>query len=117
MNKKQKGAYGEFLARLVLRLKGYRILQKNYITGRGVGAGEIDIIAKKGRCIVFVEVKERKTKENALYAIKPEQQKRIIRAARNYMAKHKAYQNFDVRFDAVLVSNFCLTHIKNAWCL
>jgi len=115
MNKKQKGFWSEFLARFLLRLKGYVVLEKNYVTGRGTTAGEIDIIAKRGKTIVFVEVKERKTKENALYAIKPAQQKRIMTAAQNYLAKHKKYQGFDVRFDAVLVSGFAIEHIQNAW--
>ena len=116
MNKKQKGRMGEFLARLVLRLKGYQIIEKDYVTGRGTTAGEIDIVAKKKKTIVFAEVKERKTKERALYAIKPQQQKRILRAAENYLAKHKEYEGFDVRFDAILISGlFDVTHIKNAW--
>lgn len=47
------GARGERLARLYLRLHGYRILQRNY----RVAHKEIDIIAKKGSTVAFVEVK------------------------------------------------------------
>ena len=115
MNKKQKGNFAEFLVRLYLRLKGYKILEKNYITGRGTTAGEIDIIALKNKTIVFVEVKERRTIEDALYAIKPQQQKRLINAAKLYLAKHSRYQNFDVRFDAAFVSKLRIKHIPNAW--
>ena len=115
MNKKQTGNFAEFMARVYLRLKGYHILEKNYITGRGTTAGEIDIIALKKNVLVFVEVKNRKTLENALYAIKPQQQKRIINAAKFYLAKHSLYKKYDVRFDAVFVSGFKLKHILNAW--
>jgi len=115
MNKKQKGNFAEFYARCLLRLKGYRIIAKNFITGRGTTAGEIDIIALKQKTIVFVEVKERQTLENALYAIKPIQQKRIINAAKFYLARHAKYQTHDVRFDSVFVSKLKIKHIKNAW--
>ena len=115
MNKKQKGNFAEFYARLLLRLKGYRIIEKNFITGRGTTAGETDIIALKGKTLVFVEVKERKSLENALYAIKPIQQKRIINAAKFYLKHHAKYQSYDVRFDGVFVSKFKIKHIKNAW--
>ena len=115
MNKKQKGHFAEFYARMLLRIKGYQIKEKNFITGRGITAGEVDMIARKGHTLVFVEVKERQTLENALYAIKPAQQQRIINAAKFYIARHKQYQKYDIRFDAVFVSGLKIKHIKNAW--
>jgi len=116
MSNKTRGRRAEFLARIFLRLKGYRILQKNFITGRGTTAGEVDIIAQKKNMIVFVEVKARGRLENALYAIKAPQQKRILTAARVYLAKNQACRDFDVRFDAVLVFGlFKIRHIQNAW--
>jgi len=115
MNKKQKGNFAEFLARLTLRLKFYRIIEKNYVTGRGFGCGELDIVATLGKTIVFVEVKERQNLENALFAIKPLQQKRIVHAAELYLAQHKRFKGYNVRFDAVFVSGFKIKHIQNAW--
>ena len=115
MNKKQKGNLSELLARCLLRLKGYAILEKNYVTGRGMGAGEIDIIAHKKKTIVFVEVKNRKSFEKALYALKKQQQHRIEQAAMLYLAKHEMYQNHDVRFDVVLIGGWRVSHILNAW--
>ena len=115
MNKKQKGNFAEFYARLFLRLKGYKILGKNLVTGRGTTAGELDVVALKNKTLVFVEVKERKTLENALYAIKAAQQKRIVNAAKFYLSRHEKYQNYDVRFDAVFVSKLAIKHIQNAW--
>ena len=115
MNKKQKGNFAEFYARTLLRLKGYHVKEKNFITGKFTTAGEVDIIALKSKTLVFVEVKERQALENALYAIKPAQQKRIINAAKFYIARHSQYQSYDIRFDAVFVSGLKIKHIKNAW--
>ena len=115
MNKKQKGHLAEYYARMHLRLKGYTIQEKNFITGKGTTAGEIDIIALKAHRLIFVEVKERQTLEGALYSIKPAQRQRIINAAKFYIARHKQYQKYDIRFDAVFVSGLKIKHIKNAW--
>ncbi len=115
MNKKQKGNCAEFFARMMLRTKFYRIIETNYVTGRGVGCGEIDIVALFKKTLVFVEVKERKNLTDALYAISDSQRKRIIRAAEVYLARHPAFHGYDVRFDAVLVSGFRIKHIKNAY--
>lgn len=110
------GKLAEFLARLWLHCHGYRILAANYRTGRGTHAGEIDIIALRRNTIIFVEVKKRSGLDKAAYAIRPAQQQRIIRGAEAFLQKHPAYQNCDVRFDAVLVSfPLWIRHIKNAW--
>lgn len=110
------GKLAEFLARLWLHCHGYRILAANYRTGRGTHAGEIDIVALRRNTIIFVEVKKRSGLDKAAYAIRPAQQQRIIRGAEAFLQKHPAYQNCDVRFDAVLVSfPLWIRHIKNAW--
>lgn len=116
MNNKQSGIIAEFLARLYLRCKGYHILYKNKKRLYKTSAGEVDFIALKKHTLVFVEVKKRKTIEQARYAIKPTQQKRIISAAKLFMKQHPMYQTFNIRFDAVLVKfPFYIVHIKNAW--
>ena len=113
MNKKTTGLIGEFLARSLLRIKGYRIVEKNYVTGRGVGCGELDIVAQKKHTLIFIEVKSRKNISEAVYAIKPAQQRRIVRAAEVYLARHAKWRGFDVRFDAIFVSGWRIRHIKN----
>lgn len=116
MNNNFSGHFAEFLARCLFRLKGYRILAKNYVTGRGTTAGEIDFIACRFKTLVFVEVKKRKDMETAANAIKNSQRKRIRTAAENFVAKNPAYQNYDIRFDAVLISlPFHVKHIENAF--
>lgn len=116
MNNYHKGRRAEFLARIYMILHGYRIIKRNYVTGRGTTAGEIDFIAKRGHCIVFAEVKERQTLDSAAYAITAKQQQRLIRGAECFIKNNPQYQGFDLRFDAILiVLPFTIRHIKNAW--
>ncbi len=94
------GLTAEARARLWLRLKGYAILAQRY----RCPPGEIDIIACKGRVLCFVEVKARARLDLARAAIGPVQQRRIIRAAALWVGRHRRYEGFDMRFDAVLVA-------------
>lgn len=110
------GHIAEFAARMLFRFKGYRVVASNYVTGRGTGAGEIDFIAVRGSTIVFVEVKQRSSIEKAAYAILPAQQKRIWKAAENFVQRHPRYVEYNIRFDAVLVSlPFAICHVADAF--
>ena len=116
MNNNHDGKFAEFIARLYFRLKGYKIVAKNHKGALKMPAGEVDFIASKSKTLVFVEVKKRQTIEKASYAIKPAQQKRIVNAAKLFIKQNKSYQNFNVRFDAVLVAfPLKIVHIQNAW--
>lgn len=116
MNNYHKGKTAEFLARLYMILHGYRIIARNYVIGRGTNAGEIDFIARKGRLIVFIEVKQRQSLDLAAYAISPTQQKRLLNGARCFIKNNPQFQGFDIRFDAILiVLPWRIRHIKNAW--
>ena len=57
MDTKKVGNFGERIAEKYLRDKGYQILDKNFSFASGLQKGEIDIVAKKGETISFVEVK------------------------------------------------------------
>jgi putative endonuclease len=110
------GRSAEFIALQYLRLKGYELVGKNYITGHGTGAGEIDLIVQKNHTIVFVEVKKRKNLETASYAILPQQMQRIRKGAEAFLANHSYFCDYDVRFDAVLIESFFkIKHIENAF--
>jgi len=76
-NAEQRGQRAEVLAGIYLQLKGYRILERQFRSK----AGEIDLIARRGRRIAFVERKARATQEQAAWAVTPRQQARIARAA------------------------------------
>ncbi len=110
------GKTAEFIALQYLRLKGYSLVACNYITGRGTGAGEVDIIVKNTHTLVFVEVKKRTDLTTAAYAIKPAQISRIRRGAEAFLMLHKEYTNYDIRFDAILVESWLkIRHIENAF--
>ena len=104
------GLRAEALAALFLRLKGWRILARRY----KAGTGEIDIIARRGRTVIFVEVKARATREAALAAITPHAARRISAAARQWQSGRKDLRDATLRFDAVLVVPLRLPeHVSN----
>lgn len=106
------GLYAEALCRLVLRLKGYRILAIRYKSP----LGEIDIVALRRRCLVMVEVKARRSMQQAAEAIQPRQQQRLERAALDFLSHYPHLNGHDIRFDIMLVPSGRLpTHIQDAW--
>ena len=116
MNNYKHGKYAEFLARLYMRLHRFRIVARNYVSGRGTTAGEIDFIACRGKLLVFVEVKQRTSLDAAAYAISTAQQQRLIRGAQNFLKNNPQFNTFDLRFDAILIRfPLSIRHIPNAW--
>lgn len=114
MNKRQKGNLGENIAELYLRLKGYKILERNFF----VKGGEIDIIASKDDEIAIVEVKTRKDLSygEAKEAVTYYKKKSIIFATRCYINMKHLYDK-KIRFDVIEVylSKFKINHIKGAF--
>ena len=116
MNSYHYGRLAELIARIYMRLHGYHIVCQNYSSKRGTHVGEIDFIARRGKTLVFVEVKKRRSAQILPYAINKHQQQRIIMGAKHFLQRHKQYSGFDIRFDAILIClPFHLEHIKNAW--
>jgi putative endonuclease len=106
------GLRAETLAALFLRLKGFRILARRY----RAGSGEIDIIARRGATVIFVEVKARASREAALAALTPQGRRRIAAAARHWQAGRRDLGNATLRFDMVLIVPFRLPeHVINAF--
>ena len=106
------GLYSEFLARMYLRLHGYRILKSRYITGKNTNRAEIDIIAKRKNTIVFVEVKARQNIPAAWDAITPTQAARLRRAAETFLINKR--WNGNARFDVIVVCGHKIFWAKNA---
>lgn len=105
-----KGKWGEKIAAFYLRCKGYEILEKRFKTP----LGEIDILARKSKTLVAIEVKTRETLEKASLALTPFQKKRIERALLFYLAGKTSA--LDLRFDVVLISSWRWpSHIQGAW--
>ena len=108
----QIGLWSEFLARMYLRLHGYRILKSRYVTGKNTNRAEIDIIAKHKNTIVFVEVKARKNIESAWDAISTTQSARLRRAAETYLIQN--HWMGGARFDVIIVCGHKIYWAKNA---
>ena len=108
----REGLWAETAAAWRLRLKGYRILARRFKTS----VGEIDLVALRGKTLVFVEVKRRASHDEALFAVTPKAQKRIARAAELYRSRHPKLSGHAVRFDIVAVTPlFRIIHLDNAF--
>src|SRR5271163_625394 len=94
------GLKAESIAALMLRLKGYRILARRFV----VSGGEIDLIARRGGSIAFVEVKARADLEIAAISISATKRRRIARAARVWLARNPWAAGLTLRGDAVFVA-------------
>jgi putative endonuclease len=94
------GLSAEARAAAFLMAKGYRILARRFRTPHG----EIDIVARRGRLLAFVEVKARATLDDAAFAVTPRQQARIIDAAQGWLVAHPEHAEFELRFDAMLIA-------------
>ena len=94
------GLSAESRAALLLRLQGFRVVARRW---RGP-IGEIDIVARRGRLLAFVEVKARDTLDDAAEAVGPAQQRRIALAAQAWLASHPQDRDRDIRFDVVLIA-------------
>jgi len=99
---RQRGAVFEQLAKTWLEERGFVLLTSNY-TCRG---GEIDLVMKDGETVVFVEVRYRRHNRfgSAAESVDHRKQARIIGAARQYLARHSRYADFQCRFDVVALS-------------
>jgi putative endonuclease len=79
----------------MLRLKGHHIVAQRYKTP----VGEIDLVALKGNRLAFIEVKRRKTTEDAAWTLPAKQRRRIVRAAQYWLASHPDFSGHDLAFD------------------
>ncbi len=110
----RKGRWAEITAAGFLILKGYRILKWRYRTS----VGEIDLVATRGRRLVFVEVKARKDFETGLWSITPRQQFRIAQAAKLWLKTHPTHGDRFISFDVILLVPWSLPrHMQNAYSL
>jgi len=112
-NKRQTGtAYEEQAARW-LENRGIRVIEKNYRCRQG----EIDLIARDGKYLVFVEVKYRSSTEKGYpaEAVDARKQRRITRAAAFYCYEHRFCEDQPCRFDVVSILGDEITYYKNAF--
>ncbi len=100
-NKRATGGRYEELAAGFLQEKGYRILERNYRDRYG----EIDLIARDGACLVFVEVKYRRNSASGFpeEAVDARKQERIRHAASYYLYSRHYPEDTPCRFDVVAI--------------
>ena len=110
--REQAGRRAENAAALWLQLKGYRILDRR----ARMPACEIDLVARKGRFVVFVEVKSRRSLAQALEAVTPQLRNRLEEAANQWVSRRRGLQEALWRFDVVLLAPGRLPkHMRDAW--
>lgn len=113
-NRRKIGSDYENRAAEYLKQQGFCIIEQNFHSR----CGEIDIIAKDGKYLVFVEVKYRRDNScgNPLEAVNASKQKRICRTAFYYCAKYGYGDTMPCRFDVIAMEGeHTLIHIKNAF--
>lgn len=106
------GATSEDRAVSYLVRQGYRIVERNY----RCKVGELDVVARDGSTLVFVEVRSRHSAKfgSALEAVGPRKRRKVTRVAMAYLAWRRP--RFDsARFDVVAITGDELVHIKDAW--
>jgi putative endonuclease len=97
---RRRGHTAEFLCRWHLRLRGWRIVARDW----RCPAGEIDIVARRGPVLAIIEVKARATADDAVSAIAPRQRRRIARATSAFLLTRPELAGLIVRFDVMLVA-------------
>lgn len=110
--RERAGRGAEAAAALWLQLKGYRILAQRV----RMPACELDIIARKGRMLVFVEVKSRRTIAAAREAVTPDLRRRLEQAAHQWSGRLRNANELLWRFDMMLLAPGRLPlHVRDAW--
>jgi putative endonuclease len=110
---RKRGADAERRARLHYRLRGYRILETN----AWAGGHELDVVARRGRRLVFCEVK---TKLGPRYGepaemVGEEKRRRLTQAAVAWLAAHPELAELEVRFDVVAVTPRRVVRVADAF--
>lgn len=107
----RQGRHGETAAAWWLRLQGWRIVGRRVKTGRG----EIDLVARRGRTVAFVEVKTRGTQKALDLAIDEQRLRRVVDAAQALLPRYGRGAE-EVRIDVILLRPWRLpVHLRNVW--
>lgn len=106
-----RGRRAETIAAWWLRLHGWRILARRV----RVAGGEVDLVARRGRIVAFVEVKQRNSEDSAAMALDHYRLRRVAVAAER-LAPRYARPGDDIRIDAIfLVPGRLPKHLANVW--
>lgn len=110
---RRKGMRYEELAASYLQGQGFEILQRNFSSR----FGEIDLIAKEGKYLVFAEVKYRATDSGGhpLEAVDARKQRRICKTAEFYLLRYGYAEGTPCRFDVVGIIGDEIFHVRDAF--
>ena len=113
MNKREIGDHYECVAVDYLKQQGYHLLRKNYRCRQG----EVDLICRDGKYLVFVEVKYRTNlrQGSGFAAVDAKKQRLISRVAAYYLLENQMSEETPCRFDVVSIAGEEITLIKNAF--
>ena len=107
----RRGRGAETLACWYLRLHGWRILARR----ARVPGGEVDVVARRGKILAFIEVKARATEDAAAFALDEWRLRRVVAAAER-LAPRYLRDGDDVRIDALfVVPKRWPRHLPNVW--
>lgn len=96
----EKGRRAEDRAVLYLRLRGYRIVDRNARLGRG----ELDIVAVRHEILAFIEVKLRPDRDAGLLSVHVDKQARLRSAASAWLGGHPSFQHLQCRYDLIILT-------------
>jgi putative endonuclease len=106
------GRWGETLAALMLQFKGYVIIDRRVQTPRG----EVDLIARRGNVLAFIEVKSRTKQVDPATILTATQMQRIVNGATGWTSHKTWTTNCQWRYDLIIVLPWRLPlHIRDAW--
>ena len=105
------GRRAEWLAAMLLRFKGFSIIASRHKTP----LGEVDLVARRGRLLAFVEVKARARHDAAIEAVTYAARRRIAAAAVLFLSRRPDLADCATRYDIVAVAGWRLKHLPDAW--
>lgn len=109
---RKRGIWAETLAVAYLRLKGYRVIERNWRSK----LGEIDILARRGNLLALIEVKTRADTGLAGGALLQPQRQRLLRALSHYLKTRPELAGLDLRCDVLALGRFGWpVHLVDAW--
>lgn len=102
MNTTQVGAWAEEIAWQHIQQHGWQLIERNFFCK----GGELDIVARKGNSLAFVEVKYRKrhTMGGAISSLSTAKQRHLIHSAKVFLQRYPSLANLDCRFDLIAIS-------------
>jgi putative endonuclease len=102
MNTTQIGAWAEEIAWQHIQQQGWQLVERNFFCK----GGELDIIARKGQILAFIEVKYRKRQimGGAIASLSRTKQRYLIHSAKVFLQRFPSLSNLDCRFDLIAIS-------------